>query len=52
MKTTLTYFACIRCQKIDMDISKFSRIVSGFEMAVLWCNDCIAKHLNTSEVVN
>jgi len=52
MKTELTYFACVKCYKIGANINDFARIVSGFEMVSLWCKDCVAKSLNTTEVTN
>jgi len=45
----MTYFICFRCQLLkETDVINDVKISK--EATVFYCNDCVAKHLNSREV--
>jgi len=45
----MNYFLCFKCQILRNEEDE-SLVKISNQATVYWCLDCVAKHLNTSEV--
>lgn len=45
----MNYYFCTKCGKF-IDFTEVNSIYSGKDLSVYWCNDCVSKHLNTSNI--